>query len=1077
MSVIIIETIVFSGTNPYGDFVNGDVLDIYYDFGDTTPTDPISGITVQKNGSPLSSGALVAPGVPISPSPCIFKKYGHDQLCQAGYRMNFSYVDSYNSFPYLRKNPVYDTNACPIITDDDPDPHVDVCDLAFSPDIQLAYPSSDTANDGSITVSATSSHGPIKYRMGSDFDYNDGTGSSSGVFSLLLTGSYRVYSRDSLNCGASILINLPVHTVYGVKYTMNYINLAGHRTKIDILQKGYVGSASDFIGGDNPLVMKSRDEGTLDKFSPVVSTEIKVQLVAQTNGQYREFFTNDPKQFQINIYKDYSGGTSYSLFLSGFVVPQVYQETYVNTPYTVELTASDNLALLQQFAYVQDDGNKFIGTIRIMSLLASVLQKTGLQLNIRSGCNIFADTMTTAASDDPLDQAYVDVETYYLAVNVPTFDFILISLLKPFRATLIQCNGIWNIIRFEELVASYNYREYDYQGTYITHGSVNPIIDLDQASASNRMVWQDQDQNLEIRPGFGKLRVNYHLGLKPNILRNGDFRLKSSWNASAQAFSYDIDLYGFSVVSPSYPIQKTFEIVDVLINDVAMELSAEKTLIAKPLGYVQSDTYQMAMGVNNTLKIGISVKAPSGYVNGLAVDGSGNIVVVSKPLTIHYQKVRMKIYYGNRYLQTDGTWTNIPTDVVFYLDQFDQYVDFNISAQWPDASYTTEKDFYVKVYHSWENDYDFSDSAGLKRKITNSNTGTYSDRLFFNPSTNAYPTTGGSGGGGAIQAGDFWTASADGTIQDIVVLSGTKIKCINSTPGQDSSNWLIGDLQLPIGTKTEMHNSSYGPGILYYELQNTTASESIPSVVRPNDYNASTNPNQWVLVFQSTDFSARPNINFFINKIQVQFLDNGKQPFDTVIRDQQGEINNNIAIEDDLYHGSLSSLTVSVTDTALISNTVDSSIASVVLTNKFLNNKTIFPNLVTFSVSQSILSAKLIYAGYLRDASGNGYLNWIRSGQNELDQLHGLWLKTTMAQYNRSWKKITGTMYSETKFFSFINILRETMDNDIFYKAASMTINDKMNSYNSEFLELMDITIAGGSPTREHSSAWSSAFS
>src|SRR5690606_3402998 len=103
-------------------------------------------------------------------------------------------------------------------------------------------------------------------------------------------------------------------------------------------------------------------------------------------------------------------------------------------------------------------------------LIAYILKKTGLNLNIRVGINLYAVGMDTTDADDPLDQAYVDCDTYYINTNDPTLDYVLRQILESFGACIIQEFGVWNIVRVEERVGEYDYREFNADGDYVGNG-------------------------------------------------------------------------------------------------------------------------------------------------------------------------------------------------------------------------------------------------------------------------------------------------------------------------------------------------------------------------------------------------------------------------------------------------------------------------------------------------------------------------------------------------------------------------------------------------------------------------------
>lgn len=1079
MALILIESIIFSGTNPGGTYVSGDQLDIYYDTSEPSPTNATSGITVNLNGSPITTGSTINVNAKTNPSPASLSKKSYSNICNNGYSISFVYTEIAMAFPYVLKVPIYAFAAC----------SGDVCDLAFSPTVLTTPPSGATNNDGQIQVLATSGN-PILYKLNFDFDYNDGTGLASPIFGNLYPGTFRVYARDSKNCAATILITLNYNNTYSVIYTLNYINNAGHRTKIDILKRAYGGSSSYFIGTDQPLLLDLRGESNLDKFAPIIASQATIAMIAQTDLQYAELFTNDSKQYQVNIYKDTTGGTSYSLIWSGFVVPQVYTEDYLDTPYTNTVIATDGLPNLQNYAFSQDDGTRFIGQIRVLTLIAVLLKKTNLSLHIRCSVNLFATTMNSTVNDDPLDQAYVDVDTYYLYSDTPTFDFVLSALLKPFRARIIQANGVWNIFRPEESVTTYNYREYDSNGVYLSHSSYNPVTNILGATASNRLRWAEQDQTLEIRPGFGKLRINYILGLKNNILRNGDFALKRTWNPLSRAYDNAVDLYGWQAISDNYAMQVGYELTDnasetpSLLN-VALQLSAIQNQMSQPLGYVQSVDYNVGMGVANSLTLTVTVKCPSPIFLSTQQDNNTHqIVTLAYHGTYHYQKIRVRVSYGGKYLTSDGSWTNIPSDVIFYLTQWDQYVDFNITAQIPDTSYNTPKALNVRAYQSWSQDVDFTNAAALKRKRTNTTVTIGSNRGNYDASVNAFPSSGGSGGAGAIIAHDYWYTNVAGVINGVVVTVSVRLEAINTNPGQDPTNWIIGDVILSEGFKTELSDSvtaGIGAGIHFYELRQSTDAESYPAILRPDDYNASTNPYQWLSQAWSanTGLDTSGTIKTFFDKVEVKYLYNGQQPFDTIISDQPGESNNLLAIEDEIYHGSIEnnySTTLATAD-KLQSLGVGLQVFQSPINTLFdsaIKGKGLYNNIATFPVDQNVLAGDLIYAGYFRDSSGNGYKLWTRSSVAENSELHIIWLKTTIAQYNRSWKKITGTLYGDV-FMPFINVINDL--DGIIYLMSSCSLDDMAHEYtNCEFLELANIGINPGSDGTS-GSAFSNGFS
>ncbi len=94
------------------------------------------------------------------------------------------------------------------------------------------------------------------------------------------------------------------------------------------------------------------------------------------------------------------------------------------------------------------------------------------------------------------------------------------------------------------------------------------------------------------------------------------------------------------------------------------------------------------------------------------------------------------------------------------------------------------------------NDTDFPTTNAVKTYVDNAVVGLLNDRGSYDPISGQYPTTGGSGVGGAVRKGDIWYISATGTINGISVTAGSSVRAIANSPGQSDANWDILDVGL-----------------------------------------------------------------------------------------------------------------------------------------------------------------------------------------------------------------------------------------------------------------------------------------
>lgn len=70
--------------------------------------------------------------------------------------------------------------------------------------------------------------------------------------------------------------------------------------------------------------------------------------------------------------------------------------------------------------------------------------------------------------------------------------------------------------------------------------------------------------------------------------------------------------------------------------------------------------------------------------------------------------------------------------------------------------------------------------------------GLWDDRGNYNASSNTFPTTGGSGIGGAVLKGDIWTISVAGLLGSVPMATRQTIRATVDAPGQVLANWAIG---------------------------------------------------------------------------------------------------------------------------------------------------------------------------------------------------------------------------------------------------------------------------------------------
>lgn len=957
-------TISWKQNSPYSGYVQNDIVDVYFD--NTT-----NAYKVYKNAVAITSGNQI-PALFFynGQSYTYYKEENLQQvlLCVGSSRLKYSRK---SEFPYLTYELLTDHPTCTI---------GDVCDLKFTDLPSITNASSETAADGSITVSASSVNYaalPIQYALNTDFIY--GFGQSSGTFSSLRPGNYTIYARTSNNCRASVIVKIGIDYSYGALYSLTYNNPFGDSHKTEILQRGYTGITTEVQAASEPTTYRLRGESEKDKFIPIIAGEIETRFISESEYAYLELFTNDPEKFRL---KHSINSTPVWI---GKVLTNQYQENYINPPYTTSIVATDSLPKLNDILFLDDFGNQLTGKVSQIKLIAFILRKLALGLNIRSACNIYATGMTSAASDDPLAQAYVDVSRYYLLKENPTCAEVLKWLLEPYNAQILQWDNCWNIIRVEERITDWDYRQYNASGTYTSNGTYTSLVDMKVGSDTNRIVWQGQNQQLSIMPGFGAIRLLYDMGNRKNFYENGDFSLTSRINYGLGIGDDSIDVVpnmnGFEVFTPQLePVIVGYEKIES--NNIALALTS---LTNNGTSYLKTNAISLKMGNIDRLKISIRFK--------LQKSEYGNLY------NFYYVRVRIMAQYGDTYLQENGQWSNAYSEILTYVngERNNEWVDYEIITTAPvdpitgnpSIDYVTGKPFQIKVFLPNDNDAEFD-------------SGTTATNL------------------AALQAKST-----------IKLLEGSKTELYDSS-----------------GTYTPV--GSIDPQLFYYELQIDSASATaLPNLIRPNDWNASTNPKVWVLKNHMA-YDAEKKTTIIIDYIKIDVLANNKPYPDFASLTQDMENENLDNIDKQIVHGSIA-------DTG--STLVTYGLSTGFSIDIFNSNTVTVPDYSwSGQISYTANSADLAYTGYLRNSSGTGYTTWKRTAIDESKTLEAIYLDVYSSQYNQPWKMINGGFYSNDTFFSPLNCMRETMDDNRIYMPISLEINFYSNTYNAEFLELLDST-------------------
>jgi hypothetical protein len=424
-------------------------------------------------------------------------------------------------FPYAIRQTQADSIACQTVL---------ICDLQIA-DNPVLTPASDTAtNDGTATISASGTNGDIKIAA-YDFDYateGDLLIAGSYTFSALYAGPYTFYVKDASGCADTITVTIPLADSYGEKYFLEWTDFHGENNngfdhKIQIYQRSYSGAVSELRAGAAPIFFKVQADAE-DKFKVIRATTLRFQVVALTEGQCREFFTEDDREYLIK--HSLNSGAGYQVDWLGYINPFLYSEAYLKEPYYVDIEATCGLAQLKEIDFVDASGNNFKGTLSAMEIISGILKKLDLSINIRSGINLYENTFDQTDTDDPLKQAYYDTSVYYTKGDPEKCDVVLKNILQDYSAAISLADGKWIIWRPEEISEAFDYREFTSAGAYSSNGSIDPVLSLSIPGDTDRVFWKDALQTLSTIKSYGTFEVVQKLIPKVSLLPSFSFEIE-----------------------------------------------------------------------------------------------------------------------------------------------------------------------------------------------------------------------------------------------------------------------------------------------------------------------------------------------------------------------------------------------------------------------------------------------------------------------------------------------------------------------------------------------------------------------
>lgn len=213
----------------------------------------------------------------------------------------------------------------------------------------------------------------------------------------------------------------------------------GSMWRVEIAERDYSGVAEEMaFEGGKPLQITWERRGD-EFFVPIKASEATVNILCTENFKYIGLFTSDPRRFRVSVFRNYA------LYWRGYVVADLYSESFTAPPYQVSVKAVDGFNLLSSIPFRNLDGTQVPGRRSLWELLQMCFDLLELDLDVADWMDLYAEGMSETIS--PMRQVYVDMERFYQVYEEPSYRDVLELCLRPFAGQIFQSNGSLHIRR------------------------------------------------------------------------------------------------------------------------------------------------------------------------------------------------------------------------------------------------------------------------------------------------------------------------------------------------------------------------------------------------------------------------------------------------------------------------------------------------------------------------------------------------------------------------------------------------------------------------------------------------------
>jgi hypothetical protein len=340
---------------------------------------------------------------------------------------------------------------------------------------------------------------------------------------------------------------------YYPKYRIEWADYLNYQWKADIEDTTYHASPISLIADGNPL--KIEFLSTTDEIynDPIKGSKAELKVLATSDFQLFDLYAIQDQQFRVSIYGNGS------LFWQGFIFTDQYSEPYNLVPYTVTISATDQLGILKNILY-DNAGTYYNGRIRESKIVLDILAKIGLS-QFTEYVNLYEVGMANGTTDSPFDQISIDADVFQ---DMSCYA-VLGEVLRKYNAIIRNIAGQMVIYRPVELSSNTVYGRV-FTGETTKTGTSMSTAQLINRSGSASEIRDVNGGSMIPKAPAKKITADLDCGNKDSWLDNWEIR--SNLFTGSDAIGWSIQYWSkFGGPDPT-PISKSMpgETSGALIN-------------------------------------------------------------------------------------------------------------------------------------------------------------------------------------------------------------------------------------------------------------------------------------------------------------------------------------------------------------------------------------------------------------------------------------------------------------------------------------------------------------------------------